>query len=901
MRKRYIVPVLLLLAAACAKEEFTQKEEPAAAPQPQAEITEEKTPYVPGVANVLFSDEMVALIESDLAAGKVVTKSMGLNQALDELGILSITRLFPDAGPYEERTRREGLHKWYTVEYDTSRPMTKASSELRSIRGVELVEPEPRISIGSTFNDPELGKQWAYNNTSTLGADVNVKLIWDRYTTGDPKVIVAVVDGGLDLKHEDLAWNCLPAESNQHHNFVDNSSTIYPHNHGTHVGGTIGAVNNNGIGVAGVAGGNFAAGQKGVRLLSCQIFKTVPDGEGKTKDQSGNTAGAIKWGADHGAVISQNSWGYVVDTDGDGTISEKERAAGMEATISASHKAAVDYFIKYAGCDNNGNQLPDSPMKGGVVFFSAGNDAMANGAPANYEPIIAVGSISQDGSKAAYSDFGDWVDISAPGSGITSTTPDNTYGSLSGTSMACPHVSGVAALIVSYFGGQGFTNAMLEERLVKGGNKSFASSTVVGPLVDALGAFTYPLDAPDAPVPALNPVPAGPLASFSATAKSNTVTVDWKAQAENRKAADGSITQTDYPTHGTMVYLSKDRSLLENMNPASPAKSVKTMAVLNTDKQIGDAMTAFFSDLDFETDYYVMAIPYSYPKVFAQGNTIMTVRTEANLPPVITATGMPEVIRLKASESLSIPVTFTEPDGHDFTVSYQTGSQADTLLKSQLQEGYVLRIVGADAGEGTYTGTITATDKYGLSATLKVTYTILPNTPPTVAKTLENILIKGQSNAIATDLSPYFNDPDGDNLSYEVTNSSPGVIHTTISGNTLNITSLAYGQATVTVTANDPRKASVSQEIRIVVREDGMDVVAYPNPVVKTLYVGTGETEAPAIIRITSATGAMVYDKTENISAFNMATIDMQGCAPGQYFLTVETDGKTYQQKIVKK
>lgn len=96
--------------------------------------------------------------------------------------------------------------------------------------------------------------------------------VWANYTTGSEKVIVSVVDEGVDLNHPDLAWNCLESG---HYNAVDGNQVIYAGNHGTHVAGTVAAVNNNGKGVCGVAGGDFKAGSKGVRIMSCQIFKEV--------------------------------------------------------------------------------------------------------------------------------------------------------------------------------------------------------------------------------------------------------------------------------------------------------------------------------------------------------------------------------------------------------------------------------------------------------------------------------------------------------------------------------------------------------------------------------------------------------------------------------------------------
>jgi subtilisin family serine protease len=359
---------------------------------------------------------------------------------MEEFGVSSMERLFPHAGEYEPRTRKEGLHRWYVLRYAESVPFTRAGAGFENIPGVEYVEPVRAIKL-DTYNDLT-SDLWGLDNTATPGFDINVLPVWENYTMGNPEVIVSVVDNGVDIKHEDLAANCL---STGHYNAVDGNYSIVPGSHGTHVAGTIAAVGNNGKGVIGVAGGNAAKNKSGVKIMSCQIFKDTAEGS-----VSGNSGNAIKWGADHGAVISQNSWGYQADANGDGTISADELKVANSITVQGSDKAAIDYFIKYAGCDNNGNQLPDSPMKGGVVIFAAGNDALTNAAPANYEPVIAVGSVAMDGSRSSFSNYGNWVDIAAPGSAITSTIPGDKYGSMSGTSMACPHVSGVAALGLSY-------------------------------------------------------------------------------------------------------------------------------------------------------------------------------------------------------------------------------------------------------------------------------------------------------------------------------------------------------------------------------------------------------------------------------------------------------------------
>ena len=328
MRKLSVVISGLLLSAGCMQ--TIEDNIP--------ELVEPVQAIVPGEAIVLFSEGMMELVEPDLAVGNIVTKSSELNDIRTYLGITSMKRIFPHAGRFEARTRAEGLHRWYRVSYDPSMPVTKASEGLASIDGIEIVEPVRNVRNTAVFNDPKLPQQWHYFNDGSLdkshaaGADVNVVPVWESYTAGNPDVIVAVVDGGIDTEHEDLAANYAGG-----FNFVRGTKKIVAHDHGTHVAGTVAAVNNNGKGVSGLAGGDAAARQAGVKLLSCQIFEHNPDDP--HKDFSADGADAIKWGADNGAVISQNSWGYVYET-------AEEQAA---AKIPSHLKAAIDYFIKYAG------------------------------------------------------------------------------------------------------------------------------------------------------------------------------------------------------------------------------------------------------------------------------------------------------------------------------------------------------------------------------------------------------------------------------------------------------------------------------------------------------------------------------------------------------------------------
>ena len=463
-------------------------------------------------ASIVESDRILVKFDTDFTAE--IEKYDGDVQSLCELTKASsssvslikpvrLTRLFPYAGEYEERTRLMGLHKWYIVELPKEVSVQEAERIFSSAQEVEVAEfslratllddgpaleypvpfaaPSPAASL--PFDDPNLAQQWHYINDGSkagmlAGCDVDVKSVWENYTTGASDVIVGVVDGGIDYTHPDLAANMWTDPSSGMHgrDFIA-GTTIDPDDHGTHVAGTIGAVNNNALGVCGIAGGDAKRGVPGVRLMSCQIFSDDP----AKKGVEANTPYAIKWSADNGAVISQNSWGYVYDYNNDHKITGAELEDLKNSTIPDSLKDAIDYFIRYAGCDASGVQREDSPMKGGVVIFAAGNYTVPYSNPAYYEPIIAVTSVGADYVRAYYSNYGDWADIIAPGGDYTkgyqilSTLPGGQYGVMQGTSMACPHVSGVAALILANIGGPGFTADKLKQLLLTTTNETVLS------------------------------------------------------------------------------------------------------------------------------------------------------------------------------------------------------------------------------------------------------------------------------------------------------------------------------------------------------------------------------------------------------------------------------------------
>ena len=267
----FLLASLLLIFSGCASDALKPVEESPA--------VQNDSEFIPGTAVLLVSDEAAA----DFA-------DMPRTKAFDAIGIERIERVFPDAGEFEERHRAAGLHRWFRVTYDPAVPQTKAGDDLSTLPGVEAVDfPIEKVKY-SNFNDTFLYHQWNYINTAQkrgfkAGADINVEPVWDRYTAGSSEVIVAVVDGGVDRSHEDLAGVVL-STSEGSHNFVSGYSgtQMFADEHGTHVAGTIAAVNNNGKGVCGVAGGRNGNG--GVRIMTLPIF-------GPRSSDSGDDASAI--------------------------------------------------------------------------------------------------------------------------------------------------------------------------------------------------------------------------------------------------------------------------------------------------------------------------------------------------------------------------------------------------------------------------------------------------------------------------------------------------------------------------------------------------------------------------------------------------------------------------------
>ncbi|MBP5777608.1 MAG: S8 family serine peptidase [Prevotella sp.] len=249
-------------------------------------------------------------------------------------------------------------------------------------------------------NDPMYSQQWGLHNSSHPGIDISAPEAWN-YSTGK-KIKIALLDTGVDMDHIDLMSNISSLSYDTETN--SSPSQVYG-DHGTHCAGIAAAVKDNGIQIAGVAP------EATIVSISNSLQMT-------TNSQLKRADGII-WAYQNGADIISNSWHSSIHYD----------------EIDAAIYDAFRYGRQGKGC---------------VVVFAAGNNSMNSiNYPANCnDTILAVGSINNTGMRATLSNYGVKLDIVAPGDSILSTLPNNKKGYRSGTSAACPHVAGVAALIL---------------------------------------------------------------------------------------------------------------------------------------------------------------------------------------------------------------------------------------------------------------------------------------------------------------------------------------------------------------------------------------------------------------------------------------------------------------------
>ena len=537
---------------------------------------------------------------------------------------------------------------------------------------------------------------------------------------------------------------------------------------------------------------------------------------------------------------------------------------------------AIDYFNTYAGMDENGFQV--GPMAGGLVVFAAGNENTDFGAPGYYEGALAVGSIGADFLRAYYSCYGDWVDVAAPGGDyqkgyqIYSTLPDNRYGQMQGTSMACPHVSGVAALIVSQFGGEGFTRDMLWNRIVNttkdisAKNRNFP----VGGLVDVTAAL---------------------LASGSTPPE---VVTDFKAELMHADFIRFSLTvpqdEDDGQAYGVNIYYSTQ--------PFSETTLIPYKKFQFENLEAGETMQDILQGLQFETTYYLACESYDIIGNRSGLSNLAVVTTGKNHAPTI-ETADELSFTLKAHETRWLTFRYTEPDGHGVHAKLDKGSQADSLFQMQgLTQQIEINALWAQPG--TYFAKLHVFDDYEMETTISYSYTITDNHAPRIIGEIDDMVFSTKGELQTVSLSDVFQDDDGEILNYTTVSSDNDILNLHIREGILYVTALKYGYGVGTVTATDARGEKVSVSFKTLSRDGSKPVDIYPTTVTDgMLYIRTA-TDQSVSVQVISESGAVVLDKNLTATPFIPAILDMMGLGGGPYSVKVSVGSETFIQNIVK-
>ncbi len=351
-----------------------------------------------------------------------------------------------------------GLERW-----EVGRGRSAGVARQLQGRGdVEYAEPDLRVQSTELIpNDPMFGEQWGLHGISD--ADINGPEAWDM-GTGNPSVVVAVIDTGVEWNHPDLAANIylndkefagIPGMDDDGNGYVDDirgwdfvaddNDPMDESGHGTHVAGVVGAVGNNGIGIAGI--------QWQGRILPLRFI-------GPAGGYISDAIAAIEYAVAMGARISNNSWG---GTTYSSALYDAIRSAGATGHL----------FVAAAG--NNGQNSDNAP------FYPAAYDL---------DCIASVAAVDSALNRAGFSNYGaESVDLGAPGVGIYSLAAGGAYGHMSGTTMAAPYVAGVAALVASVIP-EGDA-AAIRERLFSTVRPlaSLQGITTTGGMVDAVAAL----------------------------------------------------------------------------------------------------------------------------------------------------------------------------------------------------------------------------------------------------------------------------------------------------------------------------------------------------------------------------------------------------------------------------
>lgn len=933
MKNCILFIILLFFFAACQREEEVTPQ--TGQEQPEASL---EMPVLKGHVRVKLKAGLQQKVNVVKTRSGVTSGISAIDLVNVDLSVYRMERVFPPAGKFEGRHKEAGLDLWYDVYFDEKIPTRSAVQTYEQIPEIEYVEEirearmcdyrlveEPLEPLRSMmqrvqtteedaeqlpFNDPRLREMWHYHNSGESvnglsgaleGADIGVFEAW-KTETGSSDVVVAVMDGGIQYNHPDLAANMWVNEAelngqggvdNDNNGYVNDiygwnfvtaknvegpgvdsirgNGAITPYVHGTHCAGTISAVNGNGIGICGIAGGSGSG--DGVRLMSCQIFHTDP---ATGADRAYADPNMYVYAADMGAVISSNSW-----TNG---------AYEESAFLNSAMRSAIDYFIKYAGTDVS-TKIQNGPMNGGLVVFAAANsNSDAKEWPAAYSRVMTVASMAHNFKRASYSNFGDWIDITAPGGeqsygdtyAILSTSINNQYAWLQGTSMACPHVSGCAALVLSKFQGQGYTPNDLWDRMINathsldGYNQKFVGLLGAG-CIDVGLALTPPSTvAPDTSH------------LLVVDAYDDWAIVEWKVKA----ASDG-------PMNKYVI-----RWSTSSLQPETPDAMVETKTINVRYVDAGTMIRDTITGLSLGQTYYFSLNAYDRWGGISEDAPQVSKTVTENLPPVLTSGWNGAVILNEGSER-TVRLTVKEPEKQ--RIVCRIIPALDWIIVENAGDSVVnFRLTPDYKAAGNYDLQVRVSDQYGKSAVTSLPVEVLfKEVAPRLVQTFQDLKLANNGRRTTIDLMNYFADPKGRTLVYEVENSSNTIANVQRSGNNLIIEPKIIGHSEVLVRARNEAGLSVSQRFGIeVIMGDESNVedalTVYPNPVRKDMTITLQPAARGKVsLKLYNVAGRLM--KIEEVTVGDTGyKLDMSSMQAGSYVLVVESKAGTWKKSIIK-
>ncbi|MCA4806968.1 S8 family serine peptidase [Myroides odoratimimus] len=914
------------------------------------ELTEQYQPKgIEGMMTIKLQPEILQAIDNTKNELAIPTGIASLDHYLESIGAYKMKRVFPFAGKHEQMQVNENLNAWYTVWHEHAKmtPSLRSDTKKNNSDIIAYTEPvyEPRLeshsispianvqaskSSVSFFNDPLFSKQWNLLNLGTIGnyqngdehiissipgADINIIPAWQQ-ETGSADVIVSIVDGGVDIHHEDLIdnlWinegeipgNGIDDDNNGYvddvygFNFVDETGDIEAHDHGTHVAGVIAAKNDNGIGISSIAGGNGKV-KSGVRIMSSQIFKNNPNHNPKDPDSrpnlsvksSNHTAAAIVYGANNGAVISQNSWGYDVGIKTPRVVKE-----------------AIDYFNKYAGHSGKSKSL----MQGGIVIFAASNDNTEYKTyPAAEPDVIAVAAYAPDFSATWYTNYGNWVDIAAPGgssrigkkyphlggemtsailSTISSSKGQSRYGYMQGTSMAAPHVSGIASLIISKYGNPGYTREELKQRLLTSVKVLNANNFNTPTYADKLGKgfidASAALSEYDSSALPTRPV----FVDHAITTGYSSIKLAWQPELP----ASGKNTNIE----SYILYMS-EREITESNYKDD---SVKQLEIPASFSQAESVLERTMTNLKSGTTYY-FAIK-SFARSGKSSDLIIYkggIATLLNRAPVITSNvDTSRYLEIAGNDVLEILFTVNDPENH--TWDYEVSNSAQNYHHRSGNQ-VVVRIFANKYYKGNHSVTLTVKDQYGAQSGTRVDFLKKEKNPPRLKDQNKTFNIP-YNDKQSFDLRQMMIDDNLKDLKFRIKSVANNNITASLNNAELLVTGNGIGASSISIVAVDNHAQELEFTIPVFVYKNQGIYSLYPTVATTKVYVKVGEVVKGEVrLRIRDVMGRQVKQESFNTSELDPVKqtylVDIHSLSPGKYELSIMHNGTTSKEYFVK-